>query len=369
MSLILGVLFLGLTFLTGQISAIPSEEETVISQLARTVFAGRGFLYLAMISATTVILIMAANTAFADFPRLSALVAHDGFLPRQLTFRGSRLVYSYGITALSMIASLLILLFKASVTALIPLYAIGVFLSFTLSQSGMARRWWKIGHLSPGAELKERGSVIRFEKGWQYKMVVNGFGALCTIIVAFIFAVTKFKDGAYIVIFLTPALVGIFLTIHRHYRNLAQTLSLDDYGEPMRVGRHRVIMPLSGVHRGSLSALHYAQSLSYDVTVVHVSIDPVETEKVRRKWDKWGNGIRLVVLESPYRLFMEPLLEYIDEIDQQRQQDEIITIVVPQFVPQSKATEMLHMRTADYLRNALMTKEGIVITSVPYQVK
>jgi amino acid transporter len=175
MAIILGSLFLGISFLTTHIAAIPSEEETVISQLVRTIFHSRGILYLAVIAATTVILIMAANTAFADFPRLSALAAKDGFLPRQLTFRGSRLVYSYGIVTLAIIASILTIAFQASVTRLIPLYAIGVFLSFTLSQTGMARRWWKMGHLKPGVEIKERGSTLYHEKKWQFKMFINGF--------------------------------------------------------------------------------------------------------------------------------------------------------------------------------------------------
>lgn len=368
MSLILGSLFLGITFLAGEIHAFPSEEETVISQLVRTAYGDRGLLYLATITATTIILVMAANTAFADFPRLGALHAGDGFLPRQLTFRGSRLVYSRGIVTLAVIASLLIIIFRASVTALIPLYAIGVFLSFTLSQSGMSRRWWKIGHLAPGVEVKEVGSTLRYEPGWQLKMVINGFGAICTAIVMVVFAITKFRDGAWIVVFLTPTLVAIFFAIHRHYRNLAKNLSLDDFGEPLRVGRHRVIIPISGVHRGSLLALHYAQALSDDVTAVHVSIDPEETKKTKRKWEKWGNGIRMVVLESPYRLFLEPLLDYIEDLSDKRQPDEIITIVVPQFVPGQKYTEALHMRTADLLRKTLMSKPGIVITNVPYQV-
>ena len=193
MSGILGALFLGITFLAHQMAALPSEAETVISQLARTVFDGRGVLYLATIAATTIILVMAANTSFADFPRLSALHAGDGFLPRQLTYRGSRLVYSRGIVALAIIASLLIIVFRASVTALIPLYAIGVFLSFTLSQAGMARRWWKIGHLASGQEVQERGSSLRYQPGWRLRLAINGFGAVCTLIVMVVFAVTKFR--------------------------------------------------------------------------------------------------------------------------------------------------------------------------------
>ena len=226
MASILGTLFLGISLIAGKIHAMPSEHETVISQIARTIYGGQGFAYLAVIAGTAVILIMAANTAFADFPRLGALQANDGFLPRQLTFRGSRLVYSRGIVVLAGLASLLIILFQASVTRLIPLYAIGVFLSFTLSQSGMARRWWKSGHLKPGVEINEPGSILKFDKSWKFKMVVNGFGAVCTFIVMIVFAVTKFKDGAWVIVFLIPSLIAIFMAIHHHYKNLANSLSL-----------------------------------------------------------------------------------------------------------------------------------------------
>ncbi len=369
MAIILGSLFLGISFLSTHVGAIPSEMETVISQLVRTIFNGRGVLYLMAITATTVILIMAANTAFADFPRLSALAAKDGFLPRQLTYRGSRLVYSYGIATLAAIASLLIIVFKASVSNLIPLYAIGVFLSFTLSQAGMAHRWWKIGHLKEGVEIEERGSTLRYEKNWQIKMAINGFGSVCTAIVMIVFALTKFKDGAYIVLILTPLLIGLFSLIHSHYSRLASRLSLENYGEPPPLmGRHRVIVPISNVHQGTLAALRYARMLSDDVTAVHVSIEPLETEKVQKKWETWGKGTRLVILDSPYRLFLEPLLGYLEEIIANRQPNETITIVVPQFIPTVQIYNVLHMRTADMLRKELLTRPGVVVTDVPYQI-
>lgn len=368
MSLILGSTLLGITYLSSHIGAIPSESETIISQLARTVWSNRGIAYLAVISGTTIILVMAANTAFADFPRLSALAAADGFLPRQLTYRGSRLVYSRGIAALAIVASLLIILFQASVTKLIPLYAIGVFLSFTLSQTGMAHRWWKSGHLKPSEQVVERGSTIVHDNNWIVKMIVNGFGAICTFVVMIVFAVTKFKDGAWIVVILTPLLVTIFFSIHQHYVRLAKKLSLDDFGAPPRVGRHRVIIPISGVHRGSLAALRYARTLSDDITAVHISMDSTEAEKVKAKWHIWGDGVRLVVIESPYRLFLEPLLEYIEEISSQMNSNEILTIVVPQFVPEHWWNNALHTQTAISLRMALLFKQGVVITDVPYKV-
>ena len=369
MAIILGTLFLSISYLTAHIGGVFSEEETIISQLTRTVYSGRGPLYLATIAATTVILLMAANTAFADFPRLSALAAGDGFLPRQLTFRGSRLVYSNGIITLSAIASIFIVVNRASVTRLIPLYAIGVFLSFTLSQTGMARRWRKIGHLKEGEQIVEPGSTLRYDKGWRFKMFVNGFGAVCTFIVMIVFAITKFREGAYVILIIIPILVSIFFTIHRHYKDLASHLTLEKFsGLPARHTRHRVIMPISGIHQGTLEALRYAKLLSDDVTAVHVSIDPSETDKVQRKWRTWGEGTRLVILDSPFRLFVEPLLVYIEDIIDQRQPNETVTVVVPQFIPSKRWHNTLHMRTADVLRQELLSRHGVVVTDVPYHV-
>src|SRR5512138_556973 len=369
MSLILGSLFLAISYISKEIGVTPAESETVISQLARTVFAGRGILYLMLLGSTTIILIMAANTAFADFPRLSALVAKDGFLPRQLAYRGSRLVYSSGIVALATIASVILIIFKASVTRLIPLYAIGVFLSFTLSQGGMALRWRKIGKLKPGEEKAERGSTLHFVKDWPIKMVINGFGAVCTAVVMMVFAITKFSDGAYVVLILIPMLVAGFWAIHRHYKTLAGNLSLDHLVmTPPQTTRHRIIMPVSGVHQGTLAALRYARMLSNDVTAVYVMIEPAESEKVRQKWEVWGQSVRLVMLNSPYRLLIEPLLAYINEIACQRQPGETMTIVVPEFISNSRVTAALHTNTAELLRNQLKRQPGIVIVNVPYHV-
>ena len=373
MAFILGLLFMGISFLTREIHAVPSEAETVISQLARTIFNGQGLLYLLVIIGTTVILILAANTAFAGFPRLSAMLAKDGFMPRQLTYRGSRLVYSYGIVFLAGMASILIILFQASVTRLIPLYAIGVFLSFTLAQAGMARRWWRAGQLQPEETVSENAHesrhILRYEKGWVLKMISNGFGAFCTAIVMLVFAVTKFRDGAWIVLILTPVMISIFLWIRRHYAGVASGLSLEKYGEPPPYNvRHRVIVPISNVHQGTLAALRYARMLSDDITAVHISMEPEDTEKVRRKWETWGRGTRLVIVDSPYRLFLEPLLDYINEILSSRQLNETITIVVPHFVPSKKVHNALHMQTAEMLRKELLSTPGVVITEIPYQV-
>jgi hypothetical protein len=232
----------------------------------------------------------------------------------------------------------------------------------------MAKRWWKSGHLKPGESLKEPGSTIVFDKNWKFKMGVNGIGSVSTLVVMLVFAITKLKDGAWIVILLTPILVTIFFSIHHHYKKLAHQLSLEQFSTPPRMARHRVILPIGGVHRGSVLALHYARLLSEDITAVYVSIDAVEEAKIRQKWDMWGEGTRLVIVESPYRRFIEPLVKYINEVDKTRSQNEVITIVVPEFVPRVWWHKLLHTQTARVLRMALIFHRGIVITSVPYQV-
>jgi amino acid transporter len=369
MGSILATLFLGITFLAGRIGAIPSEQETVISQIARTVFGGEGALYLIVVAMTAIILFMAVNTAFAGFPRLAAILGRDGFLPRQLAYRGSRLVFSRGITALALMAGVIIIIFNASVTRMIPLYAIGVFLSFTLSQLGMARRWWKSGHLVPGETRVEKSSVLKPDRSWFVKMVTNGVGAVLTAVVTLVFGITKFPDGAWIVVLLIPLLVVAFSAIQRHYRNLSRQLSLDHYHYLPRIARQRVIVPISGVHQGTLAGLRFARSISDDVTAVYVSTEPEDACKIQAKWSIWGDGVRLVMLDSPYRLLVEPLMDYIEGLSRIRQRNEVIIVVVPQFVSRHWWTGFLHNQTAFLLRMGLLLRPGIVIIEVPYQVE
>jgi amino acid transporter len=368
MSAILSSMFFSITFLAHQVGALPSHTETIISQIGRVIYGPGGPLYLALLGSTTLILVMAANTSFADFPRLGAIQASDGFLPKQLTYRGSRLVFSYGIALLAGVAALLIILFRAETNALIPLYAIGVFLSFTLSQTGMAVRWWKSGKLKPGESQPQVASVLHYDPRWRIKLAVNSFGAVATAIVMVVFAVTKFASGAWIVVLLIPTLVFIFFRIHIHYKHLAARLSLDSFGAPPRIRRHRVILPIGGVHRGTLQALDYARSVSNDVTAVYVAVDPSEEQRLRQKWEVWGDGVRLVVIESPYRLLYEPLLEYLRKIARQRQPNEVLTVVVPEFVPAKAWHNLLHMQTAFFLQIGLLGLGNIVITEVPYRV-
>jgi amino acid transporter len=368
MSAILSTLFLSITFLANQIQAVPSETETIISQLARTIYGATGLPYLLMLASTTVVLVMAANTSFADFPRLSALHAGDGFLPRQLTARGSRLVFSRGILTLAFFASLLVVLFNAETTALIPLYAIGVFLSFTMSQTGMAVRWQKIGRLQPGEEIRGRDTVLRHDPRWRFKQAVSAFGALATAIVMVVFAVTKFTQGAWIIVVLIPTLVFVFFRIHFHYKHVAAQLSLDRPPRSRYVQRHRVIIPIANVHQGVLQALNYARSLSPDVTAVHVAIDTEEGAAIREKWDKWGDGTRLVVIDSPFRDTIGPLIDYIERIESSLGPNDILTIVMPYFVPARWWHTFLHNQTALAIRLAFLFRKSTVVSDVPYRL-
>lgn len=326
-------------------------------------------MYYLTVSATTIILIMAANTAFADFPRLSALVSADGYLPRQLSAPGSRLVYSRGIMILAAVASFLIIIFQASVNRLIPLYAVGVFISFTLSQFGMAKRWHRVSKLKEGEFIEQHGSKQGYDKRWHLKMYLNGFGSICTFVITIIFGVTKFVSGAWFVLVLTPLLVLLFSSIHHHYEKIAKDLSLKD-GEssPAIISHHQVLLLVSGVHQSSLRALRYARSISDDITAIHVATNPEESEKIEKRWAEWGDGFRLVILESPYRLLVEPLAAYIQKLEQTQDPNEVITVVVPQFVSKAPFTDLLHAKAADVLRNALIYYPNVVITEIPYDI-
>ena len=366
MSGILMTLFIGITLLARAVGAVPSESETVISQIARTVYGGNVF-YLLMLVSTTVILIMAANTSFADFPRLAALHAGDGFLPRQLTFRGSRLVFSWGIVVLSGVASLLVVLFQASVSALIPLYAIGVFLSFTLSQAGMVVRWHKVSKMRLGEEVVVHGAIMRFDAGWRWKQVVNGVGAIMTFVVMIVFAATKFRDGAWIVILLTPTLVWAFFRVHHHYKAVAAELSLA--GETRLIGPRpvRTLVLIDNLHVASIRAINFALSLGQPWTAVHISIDPERTADLQKKWAARMGDTSLVVLESPYRSLTGPLTLYVQQLRQEAP-DAYIHLILGGLTTGSFWQQGLHRNSTLAFRIAFRQLEGIAITNVPYQL-
>ena len=360
MAALLMTMFLGITFLARSLGVTPVEDQTVVSQIGRQVF-GNGPLYLALQAATALILVLAANTSFADFPRLSVILARARYLPRQLTNLGDRLVFANGIIGLAFLASSLVVIFGGQTHRLIPLYAVGVFLSFTLSQMGMVRHWHK-----------ERG------QGWQWKVAVNGLGAVATGAVLLVIAASKFIHGAWIVILLIPIFVWMFRTIKRHYLTLAKQLSLEGLGLEEWVGMasyqtHKVVVPVSGMHRGTLAALRFARSLSKDVTAVVVDLEPQFTASVREKWPAWGHDVPLVVLESPYRSTIGPLLAYLDEVEKCEPKRGLTVVVLPEFVPAEWWHHLLHNQTALLLKTVLTYRRGQtgkdrVIIDVPYHL-
>jgi len=368
MSTLLVVLFLGITFLSRHIEAVPSHEETIISQLARTVYGNGSILYLFVIAGTALILLMAANTSYADFPRLAALQAADGFLPRQLTYRGGRLVFSWGIMTLALAASLLVIIMKASTTALIPLYAIGVFLSFTLSQSGMVVHYRKVGKLQPGEIVKGTDSVMEYDSKWRLHMLISGIGATLTFIVMVIFAITKFASGAWVVIIIIPTLVFIFSRIHRHYKDVAQALSLENAHFQVKTDRVVTLLLVDGVHMGTLQMVNFAKSLGNPWKALHVGVNPEKARITQEKWDQYVGDDNLIILQSPYRHLMAPIREYVMNILRE-QPDAIVHIVMGHLAMDSVLTQALHQNTSLILNLGLTGLERVVVTIVPLQVR
>ncbi len=353
MASLLITMFLGITFLAYQFGIVPNEmtHETLVSQLGRFIFGDGSVMYYLLQAATMLILILAANTSFSDFPRLSSILARDRYMPTQFGNIGDRLVFSNGIITLGLLSSLLVVIFQGETTRLIPLYAVGVFLSFTLSQSGMVRRWFKLR-----------------TPGWQVKALINGIGAFATGVVFLVFAATKFIYGAWMVLLWIPIFISFFLAVHRHYQDVARQLSLESTGSPPPIRRHRVILPIGDVHRGVLVALNYALSISDDVTAVYVETDPAKTEKILRKWEAWGNGVRLEVLPSPYRSLVRPLVRYVTRIDDRRRRDQVVTIVLPQFVPVKWWHRLLHNQTAILIHAAFLFRREVMVTDVPFHL-
>jgi len=366
MGLLLGTLFLGITFLANQVQALPSEKETIISQIARATF-GSGPLYGLQIAATTIILIMAANTAYADFPRIAAFVASDGFLPRQLAIRGSRLVFSSGIITLAIAASILIIVFNARTTALIPLYAIGVFMCFTLSQAGMVRRWLEVSKLKPGEAVKMGQSMAAYDPDWRRKLAISLAGAITAFVVMVIFAVTKFTHGAWITLIVIPVMVFIFRRVNRHYYNVARILSLSK--ERVKTTPHPVktIVLVDDVHRGTVRVVDFAKSLGHAWTPVHVDYNDRKTHIVQRKWrERIGEG-ELVILPSPYRRLVEPIVEYVQkELD--ANPNAFIHVIMGQLVMDTPWARLLHSNNALGIMSRLQSMDRVIVTDVPYQL-
>ncbi|WP_157947715.1 APC family permease [Abditibacterium utsteinense] len=352
MAFLLGGLFIGVSILAARGGALPPNaagyHETVLSQVGRVVF-GTGPLYLALQIATCAILVLSCNTSFAGFPCLSSLMAADGLLPRQLANIGDKLVFDRGIIALLVAAGALVVGFRGSVHALIPLFAIGVFLSFTLSQAGMVRHW-----------LHEKSA------GWRAKLAVNAVGASATAVVTVVFAIVKFRDGAWMILILIPALVLLFGAIRHHYDGTTRQLSLEGYC-PRQAMRHHVLVLVPDLHRGVIPALQYARSISSDARAIHVSIDPEKTARLQKMWPLYSRGILLQTVESPYRALAAPVLAAIDLL-QRRDPNCLVTLVIPEAIPNSWWAGALHGQTALMLLWKLRSKPGVVAVNVPYHV-
>ena len=355
MAFLCATLFMSITLLAHAYRVVPLEEgapgyETVVSQLARGVFGGRGAPYYAVQAATMLILILAANTAYQDFPRLASILARDRYLPRQFMNQGDRLAFSNGIVFLSVLAGILIMVFGGDTHALIPLYMVGVFISFTLSQGGMVVRWRQLGG-----------------QGWWRHALFNLVGAVLTGLVLVVVALTKFMEGAWLIVVLIPLLVLWFRSIHTHYLGVGAQLKLQGWTpEPHR--HNTVLVPIGGVHRAVVTAVQYAKTLSPDVRAVYVDVDPHVTDEIRKQWEQWGQGVPLVVLESPYRSLMEPLLEYVEQVDAERPND-FVTILLPEFVPARWWHHLLHNQRALLIKGALLFKPNTVVTSVPFHLR
>lgn len=367
MSGILITLFLGITFIANQIVAVPSHTETVISQMSRTIYGDGSPMYFLTLAGTALILLMAANTSYADFPRLAALSAADGFLPRQLTFRGGRLVFSWGIVVLAVFASVLVILFNATTTALIPLYAIGVFLSFTLSQSGMVVRSLKIGRLKPGQKIKGLEGEIEYDPHWRRHVVISGIGAVCTFIVMIVFAVTKFTTGAWFIVVLVPTLVWIFFRIHHHYKYVAQALSWESAPPESTARPVQTVILIDDVHAETVRLVNFAKSLNHPWKAVHVGISPEKAEIVKAKWSKRIGEGELVIVPSPFRLLAEPIQDYIEQL-QNEHAGCYVHVIMGHLAMDNYWEQALHQNSAVIFNLALQRMDHVVVTMVPYQI-
>lgn len=345
-------LFLGISYMASSIGIIPDpqEEQTVLSQIARLV-VGDGFFFVLIQVATVLVLALAANTAFADFPRLASFLGRDGFMPRQFAFRGERLAFTTGIVALSTLAGLLLIVFDASVTALIPLYTLGVFLAFTLSQSSMVVRWWR-----------------RREPGWRRGLAINGLGAVTTGVIALIVVESKFLSGAWMVVVAIPLLVLLMLAIRGHYRTLDAQLRAAVAPAPSpRMGDPFVIVPIARLDEAARQAIAFANTVSAEATAVHVTNDADKVEALRREWPSWSGGAELVVIESPYRALIGPLLAYLDVL-QRHEPERPVVVVLPEFVPRHWWENLLHNQTALRLKLRLFSRPNTIVADVPYHL-
>ena len=364
-------LFIGITVLSTHLHLVPTEAESILSQMTRAI-AGRNFVYYWVQIFTAAILFLAANTAYQDFPRLSSFLSNDRFMPGWMQNRGDRLVYSSGIAVLAFIASLIVLLFQANEIAMLPLYALGVMLSFSISQTGMFRLMGRIAHLKPGESIQTKVTRIHYEKGVRWKQALNAVGAIVTFVVFIILMSTKFLEGAWIVVVIIPILVFMFYSIHRHYEHVSAALSTRDLKpESLTEVADTVIIPIGDVHRGTLRALVYAKRLSKDVRAICITTSPEMKERLLMRWNRFPKltrRVKLIIVETDYRDVITPVIDYIEQVNLTEFPDKLLTVVVPVFVPSHAAERLLHNQTAVQLRWALQHHKDIVIIDVPIHI-
>jgi amino acid transporter len=371
MGIIAMTLFVGISFLSTRLNLIPAHHDSLLSQLTRTI-TGEGFLYYWVQIFTMLILVLAANTGYQDFPRLGYFLARDKFMPRWMTNQGDRLVFNGGIITLAIVASIVVVIFQADEFAMLPLYAIGVMLSFTISQAGMVKLMTKVSKLKPGETLDTLETHLHHEKGWQWKRIVNALGALTTSIVFVVLVVTKFTEGAWIIVLLIPLIIVMFYKIHGHYDNVADWLSTRTLEErEISDVADVVILPIGDVHRGTLRALQFAKKLSSDVRAVYISTDPANKETFMRRWNRFPSlveNINLIIIDYDYRDFLPQLIDYIEKVNNEEFPDESITVVIPEILTETRIASILHNKTALMLRNRLRKALDIIIIEVPLHI-
>lgn len=351
LGVLLAIIFGGVTLLSRVYDIQPDSTgtKTVLSMVAEDAF-GRGIFYYIIQFATMTILVLAANTSFNGFPILSSIMAQDKNMPRMFSNRGDRLAFNYGIVTLGVLASLLLITFGGRTEALIPLYAIGVFLSFTMAQVGLVLKW-----------RREKS------QGWQSKSIINSIGAIVTFFVVIIFSITKFEEGAWIVVVVTPALLWVITRISKHYDNVSNQLRTE-LTDPLPTTETVIIVPVAGIHKVVVSTIAYAKSLTPNVVAFYVAFSPEDAKKMEERWEQWNPGVRLVVVVSRYRTLIKPLLEFISRAEHRYGNDKRITILLPEFITHKWWHRLLHNQSAFRIRNLLLRRKDVIVSTVPFHL-
>lgn len=364
-------LFIGISFLATHLNLVPTETDSILSQMTRAV-TGRGFLYYWVQAFTMLILVLAANTGFQDFPRLGSFLAQDGYMPRWMSNRGDRLVFSSGIVTLAVLASIVVIIFNANEFAMLPLYALGVMVSFTLSQASMVRLMDRVRKLAPGESLKTRFTTLTYERNWWWKLILSAIGSFITLIVLIVLVATKFVDGAWVIVLAIPALVWMFKSIHQHYQDVANNLRTRDLaGKKLMDVADVVIVPIGDIHKGTLRALLYARRISHNVRALCVITDEAQKARLYERWNRFPEltaDITLTLIQTDYRDELDQVVDYIEHVNDVEYPDDLITVVLPEFVSPTLATQLLHNQSANILRVRLRNTPGVIVIDIPFHI-